>query len=103
MLTPSNTAPKFKTEPLSEEKRRLMEQTMAHYRGKEFKEVRCPHCSSIIGYAPKDEDNTAYYKCQKCKAQMLLNARYFKTSRNQLTRAAYLKRKYNIDIDDDTL
>lgn len=99
MQVPVNTIPKFQTKPLTQQQKNLMEQTMNACKGKDFKPVRCPHCDYIVGYAPKNEDNFNYYVCRKCKAQMLLNGRLFKTSRNHMNRKIYLKRKYNLDID----
>ena len=96
-MTYVNTTPKFQTNPLSPEKQALMEMSLKQCEGKEFKPVRCPHCSRIVGYAPKDEDNLNYYICHKCKAQMYLNSRYFKTSHRHINRRIYLRRKYGIE------
>lgn len=97
METLVNTVPKYQTEPLSIEKRKLLDISYEQCRIKEFKPVHCPYCSRVIGYVPKDEDSYNYFLCHKCKAKMFVNGRYFKTSRRHTCRKVYLKRKYNID------
>ena len=92
----SNTLPKFQTKELTNEQIYFMELSLAECEDKEFKEVHCPHCDRLIGYCPVNEDNYNLYFCHYCKANMYLNGRYFKTSRNHMNRRIYLKRKYNL-------
>lgn len=92
----SNTLPKFQTKELTNEQIYFMDLSLAECEDKEFKEVHCPYCGLLIGYCPIDEDTYNRFYCQKCKAKMYLNARYFKTSRNHMNRRIYLKRKYNL-------
>jgi len=96
-MTHTNTLPKFQTEPLTDEQIYFMELSLRECEDKEFKEVHCPHCGRLIGFCPKNEDTYNIYLCHRCKSNMLLNGRYFKTSKNHLNRRLYLKRQFNID------
>lgn len=53
------------------------------------RELKCPYCSHYIEGVFADTTGHVRVKCNKCKAEMVLNVAYFRRLRKKLQRSRY--------------
>ena len=75
----ANTAPKFVTQPLSAEKYRRMKLSFGECEHLKERDLNCPYCNAPITGVFSDARGHLRVKCNKCKANMVLNLAYFRT------------------------
>ncbi len=76
-----NIPPKFQTEPLTEEQKEHMLASYNECLTLKERDLRCPHCKASISGVFSDATGHLRVKCQKCKANMVLNLAYFRKSK----------------------
>ena len=75
----ANIAPKFKTKPLSAEEQRRMKLSFGECENLKERDLNCPYCNAPITGVFSDAKGHLRVKCNKCKANMVLNLAYFRT------------------------
>lgn len=95
-----NIPPKFQSQPLEEETHRKMVLSFEECISIPERELKCPYCSHYIEGVFADTAGHVRVKCNKCKAEMVLNVAYFrrmrrcrKESRYWYAESYYLHRK----------
>lgn len=88
MIRP-NTAPKFQSQPLTEEAHRKMIISFEECTSMPERELKCPYCSHYIEGVFADTIGHIRVKCNKCKAEMVLNVAYFRRIRKYLQKSRY--------------
>ena len=84
-----NTAPKFQDKPLTAEAHRKMILSFEECTSLPERELKCPYCSHYIEGVFADTTGHVRVKCNKCKAEMVLNVAYFRRLRKKLQRSRY--------------
>ena len=84
-----NTAPKFQDKPLTAEAHRKMILSFEECTSLPERELKCPYCSHYIEVVFADTTGHVRVKCNKCKAEMVLNVAYFRRLRKKLQRSRY--------------
>ena len=73
-----NTPPKFQSQPLDQETAHFLELSSEECAELTEREIRCPYCHYRIGKVFSDSTGHLRVKCQKCKAESILNLAYFR-------------------------
>ena len=84
-----NTAPKFQDKPLTAESHRKMILSFEECTSLPERELKCPYCSHYIEGVFADTTGHVRVKCNKCKAEMVLDVAYFRRLRKKLQRNRY--------------
>lgn len=94
----ANIPPKFETKPLTYEKKQRLSMSFEECNNLTERDLKCPHCGSLIQGVFSDAVGHLRIKCNKCKANMVLNLAYFRTKKGytQYKRIAKAKTSNNI-------
>ena len=77
----ANIPPKFETELLTPEKSKRLLMSFEECTNLTERDLKCPHCGSLIQGVFSDAVGHLRIKCNKCKANMVLNLAYFRTKK----------------------
>ena len=93
-----NIPPKFETKPLTYEKKQRLSMSFEECNNLTERDLKCPHCGSLLQGVFSDAVGHLRIKCNKCKANMVLNLAYFRTKKGykQYKRIARAKTSNNI-------
>lgn len=72
-----NVAPKFQTRELTEETRQKIISSFEECTSLPERKLICPYCDHFIQSVFSDTVGHVRVKCNKCKAEMILNVAYF--------------------------
>lgn len=95
-----NTPPKYQDHPLTDEAHRRLILSFEECTSMPERELKCPYCSHHIEGVFADTTGHVRVKCNKCKAEMVLNVAYFRRIRPYKPRSryqyaeAYYQRRY---------
>ena len=78
-----NTAPKFQDKPLTAEAHRKMILSFEECTSLPERELKCPYCSHYIEGVFADTTGHVRVKCNKCKAEMVLNVKLLSENENE--------------------
>ena len=94
----ANIPPKFETKLLTPEKSKRLFMSFEECTDLTERDLKCPHCGSLIQGVFSDAVGHLRIKCNKCKANMVLNLAYFRTKKGytQYKRIARAKASNNI-------
>ena len=94
----ANIPPKFETKPLTSEKSKKLYMSFEECTDLTERDLKCPHCGSLLQGVFSDAVGHLRIKCNKCKANMVLNLAYFRTKKGykQYKRIARAKTSNNI-------
>ena len=84
-----NTAPKFQNQPLSDEAHRKLTLSFEECTSLPERELKCPYCAHCIEGVFADIIGHIRVKCNKCKAEMVLNVSYFRRVRKKPKKSRY--------------
>ena len=76
-----NQLPKFQTNPLTPEKQKYLVLSFQECENLKERDLKCPHCNAPIQGVFSDAQGHFRVKCNKCKANMILNIAYFRTQK----------------------
>lgn len=85
----TNVAPKFQLKPLTEEVYRKLILSFEECTSMPERQLKCPYCSHYIEGVFADTVGHVRVKCNKCKAEMVLNVAYFRRKRKELLKSKY--------------
>ena len=77
----ANIPPKFETKLLTPEKSKRLLMSFEECTDLTERDLKCPHCGSLIQGVFSDAVGHLRLKCNKCKANMVLNLAYFRTKK----------------------
>lgn len=92
----ANTPQKFETKLLTPEKRQRLSMSFEECNNLTERDLKCPHCGSLIQGVFSDAVGHLRIKCNKCKANMVLNLAYFRTKKGY-TRYRKTERKRSLN------
>lgn len=84
-----NTELKFQNQPLAEETHRKMLLSFEECTSIPERELKCPYCTHYIEGVFADTAGHVRVKCNRCKAEMVLNVAYFHRMRKYLKESRY--------------
>jgi DNA-directed RNA polymerase subunit RPC12/RpoP len=84
-----NTAPKHQDRALTEEVYRKLILSFEECTSMPERQLKCPYCSHYIEGVFADTIGHVRVKCNKCKAEMVLNVAYFRRIRKYLQKSRY--------------
>ena len=89
-----NIPPKFQTEPLSETKQNHLSISFEECKDLTERDIKCPYCGHSLHGVFSDISGHLRVKCNRCKANMVLNVAYFRRQRGYGKRKEYILRRY---------
>lgn len=92
----ANKAPKFDGGQITARKQELISLSLKECETLSIRKVKCPYCDYIIDEVYSDAIGHHRYKCQKCKAEMTINLKYFRRHKQVFNRTKYLRRRYGL-------
>ena len=85
----ANSAPKYQDTPLTDEVQRKLILSFEECTSMPERQLKCPYCSHYIEGVFADTTGHVRVKCNKCKAEMVLNVAYFRRRRKELQRSRF--------------
>lgn len=85
-----NTAPKYQDRPITEDVHRKLRLSFEECTSMPERQLKCPYCSHYIEGVFADTTGHVRVKCNKCKAEMILNVAYFHRRRREQPKSRYL-------------
>ena len=86
----ANTVPKYQDAPLTDEVQRKLILSFEECASLPERQLKCPYCSHYIEGVFADTTGHVRVKCNKCKAEMVLNVAYFRRRRKELQKSRFL-------------
>ena len=94
-----NTPPKYEEATLTEEVKQKVERSFRECETLRERTVRCPYCNTQLAVVFSDATGHQRYKCNRCKAETVINLAYFRTVKKARTPYVGLFGRFNVDND----